>query len=602
MVGFFIYSSPMKGVMLTAALKKHIKMLLIAAIAGTLIAAAPSISGAKESELEIPVFQKGMCYATWDNSFGGSESERSIKELKDHGVEYVQIVITLYQDRRDTTEIFYTNKTSTDRDVIQTIKDAHEAGLKVMLKPHIDIIDTEKENYWRGDIGFYDPASWDEWFANYQKMILNYAKLAEENNVEILCVGTELTFASQKTEHWRSMIRSVREIYNGPLIYAANWDDYKDVKFWDALDMAGIDAYFPLSNRDNASIEEIRAGWTKWKSEIEKWQSRINKPVVFTEIGYPSSVHAPREPWASGRGNAKPELQAACYSAFFEEVSDSPWLAGTYWWHWSPHRHDGGRGDNHFSPRNKPAMQVLTEHYERIGTRELIPLGAPSLDSDLALLDSMIAKEILPFYMDNTGNFVGFEVYNLSPPMFSEVMTKLQGAFDRLEASETITMPKGERYMGELMSEIPHGKGIIVYKNGDKYAGAFRNGLREGRGIFLWQNGNIYMGEYKGGAKSGKGTFFWKNGNVYSGDFEYDIPQGKGMERRKDEFTYEGEFKGGYPHGKGVMIKSSGSRYEGEFKAGLPHGRGVLHKKNGQVLEGFFRDGHYAGKQAPDLI
>lgn len=45
----------------------------------------------------------------------------------------------------------------------------------------------------------------------------------------------------------RRLIRQIRRVYHGPLTYAANWSgEYKQIRFWDALDYVGIQAYFPL--------------------------------------------------------------------------------------------------------------------------------------------------------------------------------------------------------------------------------------------------------------------------------------------------------------------------------------------------------------------
>ena len=37
-------------------------------------------------------------------------------------------------------------------------------GMKVMMKPHVDLIDQGDGTFWRGDIGFHDDREWDKWF------------------------------------------------------------------------------------------------------------------------------------------------------------------------------------------------------------------------------------------------------------------------------------------------------------------------------------------------------------------------------------------------------------------------------------------------------
>lgn len=317
-------------------------------------------------EIESPGFQKGMCFTTWDkDSMGSTLSDRSLEMLKNMGVEYVQINVTLYQDQVDSTTIKATDLTPSEDSIIHAIRAAHKLGLRVMLKPHIDPIDTRNGSCWRADIGFYDEESWGKWFTEYKRVMNRYAHIAQEQNVEIFCVGTELSFAAQKTDSWKEIIAGIRKIYSGKLTYAANWDDYKNVGFWEDLDYIGIDAYFPLSYKKSATIDDIKEGWKKWKQELEAWHATVQKPIIFTEIGYSSIPTAPAEPWKTPEGgNADVETQANCYAAFFEMVWDSPWLAGVYWWKWSPTTNGGGVNNRQFTPLNKPAAKILEEKYK----------------------------------------------------------------------------------------------------------------------------------------------------------------------------------------------------------------------------------------------
>ena len=103
---------------------------------------------------------------------------------------------------------------------------------------------------------------------------------------------------------WRALITDVREVYRGPLTYAANFDQYQAVGFWDALDVMGINAYFPLreSVRPVAHVEELRAeileGWRAVLEDIDTFRSEqglAEVPVIFTELGAhpPGRLHHP---------------------------------------------------------------------------------------------------------------------------------------------------------------------------------------------------------------------------------------------------------------------------------------------------------------------
>ncbi|MFH1878418.1 MAG: hypothetical protein ABH883_06400, partial [Candidatus Omnitrophota bacterium] len=302
---------------------------------------------------------------TWDKEcFSSKYSDESIEKLAAIGVQYVSICVTHYQEKYDSTEIISTDMTPSKKSLGHVIKQAHRSGLKVMLKPHIDLIDKYDGTYWRADIGFSIEEDWEKWFMSYEKMIVGYAKLAEKMKIALLCIGTELSFTTQKDDKWRHIISEVRKVYSGKIVYAANWDNFRNIKFWDELDYIGIDAYFPLTYETSPGVEDLKKGWQKWIDEINVLHGEIKKPVLFTEIGYPSAQHAPYTPWKNGEcGNADPHIQAKCYKAFFETIWRQSWFAGVYWWKWDTNTRAGGRHNRQFTPQNKPAQRIIERHY-----------------------------------------------------------------------------------------------------------------------------------------------------------------------------------------------------------------------------------------------
>ncbi|MFH1665409.1 MAG: hypothetical protein ABIA77_04600 [Candidatus Omnitrophota bacterium] len=315
---------------------------------------------------ELPALQKGMSYVTWEkDGFASQYSDESLQKLALLGVEWLAVCVTHYQEDYDSTSIQRTDKTPSIASMIHVINTAHELGLRVMLKPHIDLLDKFDGTYWRADIGFTCDKDWEKWFKEYEEMILSYARLAEKLKVELFCVGTELSFAATRESNWRRIIEETKKVYSGKTVYAANWDNFKNINFWDALDLVGIDAYFPLSHDSTPTLESLKKGWEKWKCEIEAWQPQVNKNILFTEIGYPSVSHAPSTPWKSGTyGNADENIQALCYKAFFETMWRQPWLAGAYWWKWDTNVRAGGKNNRQFTPQNKIAQQIIEMNYK----------------------------------------------------------------------------------------------------------------------------------------------------------------------------------------------------------------------------------------------
>ncbi len=103
---------------------------------------------------------------------------------------------------------------------------------------------------------------------------------------------------------WRALIQRVRAIYGGAVTYAANFDQYRGVGFWDALDLIGINAYFPLrSGLGPTDRATLAAGWRSSLERIADFRRARgleSRRVLFTELGYRRRQGATAAPWASG--------------------------------------------------------------------------------------------------------------------------------------------------------------------------------------------------------------------------------------------------------------------------------------------------------------
>lgn len=338
-------------------------VLMVAGFALILFAVQFNKAGGKSR----PQFQKGMTYATWNkDALGTAFSDASMTQLTRTHTKWIAFVPTWYQAQYNSTEIGpHKEKTPSDEALIHAITKAHELGLKVLLKPHLDLSEGSSIN-WRGEIDFPNEAAWRPWFDSYKKFVLHYAKIAQANKVELFCVGTELTNAAWQEKLWRDVIANVRAAYDGPLTYAANWnEEYLGVKFWDALDYAALDPYFPLTETERPSLEELKKAWAAIATELEAWQTKIGKPVLFGEIGYKSIKGAVIRPWEDATAEVDVELQRDAYQAVLETFWDKPWFYGLYWWYWGTHEKMGGPGHRGFTPQNKPAEALVTEWYRK---------------------------------------------------------------------------------------------------------------------------------------------------------------------------------------------------------------------------------------------
>lgn len=245
----------------------------------------------------------------------------------------------------------------------QYIEQLQNNNIKIMLKPQIWV--------WRGEFtGIIEMKSEKEWKIledSYLRYILDYAKLAEELNVEIYCVGTELNkFVIKRPDFWQQLINEVKSVYKGKLTYAENWDSYVNVPFWDQLDFIGIDAYFPLSYEKQPSEEALIEGWEPHKIKMQLFSKRLNKLVLFTEYGYRSIDYSAKEPWNSSRENDQVNLEAqsVALKVLYEQFWNEDWFAGGFLWKWHhDHEKGGGKNNSRFTPQNKPAEAVVKKYY-----------------------------------------------------------------------------------------------------------------------------------------------------------------------------------------------------------------------------------------------
>ena len=69
------------------------------------------------------------------------------------------------------------------------------------------------------------------------------------------------------------------------------------------------------------------------------------------------------------------------------------------------------------------------------------------------------------------------------------------------------------KYLGEIRSDLPNGRGTFTWYIGDKYVGEWKDGKRNGKGTYTYINEDKYIGEWKDG-KPWNGTTYDKRGNI----------------------------------------------------------------------------------------
>jgi len=211
---------------------------------------------------------------------------------------------------------------------------AHASGFKVFLKPHIWLTSNTKGK-WRSDIFPTSEDNWKQWSSDYSKFILRYAEIAEQTNVELFCIGAELTrLAIEKPDYWKNLIKDIRSIYSGKITYAANWyNAFEVITFWNDLDYIGIQAYFPLAENENPSVDQISEGWNKYIPTMDSIHKKYNRKILSTELGYKSTTDSAMNPWEwiddptiRQQKTVSDSTQANCYQAFFKTLWKKEWF------------------------------------------------------------------------------------------------------------------------------------------------------------------------------------------------------------------------------------------------------------------------------------
>ena len=178
----------------------------------------------------------------------------------------------------------------------RTFREARAAQLRMMFFPTINLRDeAENADWWRGNI---EPSDWDLWWRNYTAFNVNLARIAQEEGVEWYSVGTEMGSTHRFPDRWRQLVAEVRKVFKGKITYSVNFDSHDGFTFGDCLDVIGMNTYDPIAKyKEYPSEDDVRDAWWWIVNKARTLHARFNRPVMITEVGYPSVAHAHVGPW-----------------------------------------------------------------------------------------------------------------------------------------------------------------------------------------------------------------------------------------------------------------------------------------------------------------
>eukprot|EP01084_Bolivina_argentea_P021442 39843_1 len=124
----------------------------------------------------------------------------------------------------------------------------------------------------------------------------------------------------------------------------------------------------------NPTLQQVINSWQPIILQLDNISKLSgNKMIVFTEIGYQSRSW----PWIQPSGIQQLDgsdcsvwdqcynmgHQAYCYEGLFRSIYLQEWFGGVVWWLWRSDPYHGGPVDDSFTPRGKPAAEILKKYW-----------------------------------------------------------------------------------------------------------------------------------------------------------------------------------------------------------------------------------------------
>jgi hypothetical protein len=296
---------------------------------------------------------------------------RSVDEIADLGANTLVVVTPMFQRKADSSRIrFVRSKCPTDEQLTAILRRGKEHGLRTMLMP-ILLIERPEEKEWRGVIA---PDDWDAWWESYASFIDRFLAIAVACDVDVLSIGSELNTTESQVERWTAIVERVRARYHGLVTYSANWDRYDKAALWPLVDVMSVSSYFELErDRPGAPETDLVRAWAPVRGKLLQTARVWGKPLLLSEVGYPSLPWANAHPWNYvPQDGIKADHEAQCRSwrAFFEAwraplADPGSGLLGFCGYRWDPY-HAGGEYDTGYGIDGKPAREVIRHGFAEI--------------------------------------------------------------------------------------------------------------------------------------------------------------------------------------------------------------------------------------------
>ncbi len=297
---------------------------------------------------------------------------------------------------------------------------AKSLGMRVTLDPFVEPVGF---SIWRGQYNPAGPAATTFW-TGYQQYLVEVAQIAATHQVDAMLVGTELRAITRDSSHnadWNNAINAVRNVFDGPLGYAANWDNFDNenvtAALWEhpEIDFLGIDAYFnnlltgsngylraqnpSLSNNQANNLANqladsntglnpgetfadlMTAAWNhKLDTQILPFAAGLKDgaglPVVFTEVGYLPRNRTGITPQNEG-GSVDTEEQIMAFQGLIQALDGrADEFHAMHIWQWHMAGSDGSLWNiDPTLPANQPNNVPLGQWLSSFASTAVLPLA-----------------------------------------------------------------------------------------------------------------------------------------------------------------------------------------------------------------------------------
>lgn len=302
---------------------------------------------------------KGMTfgYQSKKGDWSTKETFESFDIMMDSlNINTVILPVVAWQEKAQSTKIdFQSENTVSDWEIANLIDYAHKKGMRVILKPMINLSDETGRAY----INFIDKdvpfePSWSEWFESYSKFILHMAKIAAETGCSVFSIGCGLVQSEHREAQWRELIDSVRKVYGGFITYNTDKFQEDSIKWWDAVDVISSSGYYAQA--------DLRIQLKRIEQVVKKY----GKPFLFLEAGCPSRSGASVSPCNTEISAPVNEReQAEYYKKLFSITKDLTWFYGFGLWEWPKkiYSRSKAQNDDSFCVYGKAAQNVISYEY-----------------------------------------------------------------------------------------------------------------------------------------------------------------------------------------------------------------------------------------------